>query len=288
MHKKFSIFTAIFTFLALILGNLVVATNSGDACGSEWPYCNGKIIPDLLNYQTVIEYSHRLMTGLLGFVLIINIILLIKNRTKKDKLAITIPLVSGFLLVLQSLIGGANVILGTPPGFTTLDVVVSQLLLLTVTLIATRTSQKNTAIHHRKERLAYRRIFLWGFPLYLLQIVIGAFFKHSSASYLVFNIVAEEYLIQSQSLAQMIFFIHFILTVIILIHALWQFYYAQTFKVYRWLSSLYLALIILNGLSGVLVTVLNEKIITSSVHMIVSSMTVALAGIIIGNFKKYN
>lgn len=52
--------------LAVILGGAFVrASVSGDGCGSHWPNCNGELIPQISRIQTVIEYSHRLSTGLL-------------------------------------------------------------------------------------------------------------------------------------------------------------------------------------------------------------------------------
>src|SRR3954454_6717351 len=52
--------------LAVILGGAFVrASISGDGCGSHWPDCNGSLIPLGGELRQVIEYSHRLSTGLL-------------------------------------------------------------------------------------------------------------------------------------------------------------------------------------------------------------------------------
>ena len=50
--------------LAVVLwGAYVRATGSGAGCGNHWPLCNGQVTP-ISNTHTLIEYTHRAMTGL--------------------------------------------------------------------------------------------------------------------------------------------------------------------------------------------------------------------------------
>lgn len=51
--------------VAVILwGAYVRATGSGAGCGSHWPLCNGEVIPRSPSVETLVEYSHRLTSGL--------------------------------------------------------------------------------------------------------------------------------------------------------------------------------------------------------------------------------
>ena len=51
--------------LAVILwGAYVRASGSGAACGDHWPLCDGRIVPRSLGAATLIEYSHRITSGL--------------------------------------------------------------------------------------------------------------------------------------------------------------------------------------------------------------------------------
>jgi heme A synthase len=51
--------------LAVILwGAFVRATGSGAGCGSHWPLCNGEVIPRSPQVETMIEFAHRLTSGL--------------------------------------------------------------------------------------------------------------------------------------------------------------------------------------------------------------------------------
>ena len=43
---------------------LVTKTGSEDGCGSDWPLCHGALLPQNLPIQTIIELSHRAVSGL--------------------------------------------------------------------------------------------------------------------------------------------------------------------------------------------------------------------------------
>jgi heme A synthase len=50
--------------LVILLGAFVRATGSGAGCGSHWPLCNGEVVPQAPSMAMLIEYSHRLTSGL--------------------------------------------------------------------------------------------------------------------------------------------------------------------------------------------------------------------------------
>lgn len=49
--------------LVILWGAVVRATGSGAGCGAHWPTCNGEVIPLAPSVTTLIEYSHRLTSG---------------------------------------------------------------------------------------------------------------------------------------------------------------------------------------------------------------------------------
>ena len=49
--------------LVIMWGALVRATGSGAGCGNHWPLCNGQVIPLAPRVDTMIEFTHRCMTG---------------------------------------------------------------------------------------------------------------------------------------------------------------------------------------------------------------------------------
>ncbi len=50
--------------LVILEGAVVRATGSGAGCGAHWPLCNGQILPHHPRLATVIEFTHRSMTGI--------------------------------------------------------------------------------------------------------------------------------------------------------------------------------------------------------------------------------
>jgi len=49
--------------LVILWGAIVRATGSGAGCGNHWPSCNGTVVPIAGRIQTLIEFTHRLMSG---------------------------------------------------------------------------------------------------------------------------------------------------------------------------------------------------------------------------------
>ena len=48
--------------LIILQGAVVRATGSGAGCGSHWPLCNGTVVPLAPSTETLVEYSHRLLS----------------------------------------------------------------------------------------------------------------------------------------------------------------------------------------------------------------------------------
>ncbi|MCA9875115.1 MAG: COX15/CtaA family protein [Anaerolineales bacterium] len=59
-----------YTIAVILWGAFVRATGSGAGCGAHWPSCQGDIIPRPESIETVIEFTHRLMSGLFGILIL--------------------------------------------------------------------------------------------------------------------------------------------------------------------------------------------------------------------------
>ncbi|MBU8895895.1 heme A synthase [Corallococcus sp. H22C18031201] len=65
--RRFRIFSSLvlaYTLGVILWGAFVRATGSGAGCGAHWPVCNGEVVPRAPTLATVIEYTHRLTSGL--------------------------------------------------------------------------------------------------------------------------------------------------------------------------------------------------------------------------------
>ena len=55
-----------YLLVVIVFGAWVRITGSGAGCGEHWPSCQGVLVPRTPSQATLIEYSHRLTSGLLG------------------------------------------------------------------------------------------------------------------------------------------------------------------------------------------------------------------------------
>ena len=60
-----------YTVGVILWGAFVRASRSGAGCGAHWPLCNGVIIPRDPSIETIIEFSHRLTSGLALIVVVV-------------------------------------------------------------------------------------------------------------------------------------------------------------------------------------------------------------------------
>jgi heme A synthase len=99
------LFLAISSILA---GAIVRATGSGDGCGSTWPTCKGRVIPELSDIPELIEFSHRAVSGIL---LVVTLIIFLKTRDlEKNNLKKVISNYLTFFVVLEAVIGAVIVL----------------------------------------------------------------------------------------------------------------------------------------------------------------------------------
>jgi heme A synthase len=63
-YAGFAWATLILNVLVILWGAVVRATGSGAGCGAHWPLCNGEIMPANQQLTTMIEFGHRISSGL--------------------------------------------------------------------------------------------------------------------------------------------------------------------------------------------------------------------------------
>ncbi len=55
----------VYMLFVVVWGAVVRASGSGDGCGKHWPFCGGHLIPAFQRLATLVEFSHRVSTGLI-------------------------------------------------------------------------------------------------------------------------------------------------------------------------------------------------------------------------------
>ncbi len=97
--------------IVILQGAIVRATGSGAGCGRHWPTCNGQVIPLAHTTESLIEFSHRLLSLT---VLILGTWLLVKVwQTRKEKPTLLVAGTASFVfLIFEALLGAATVLFG--------------------------------------------------------------------------------------------------------------------------------------------------------------------------------
>ena len=94
--------------LVILEGAVVRATGSGAGCGNHWPLCNGDVIPHHPRLATVIEFTHRSMTGICSGSVFALILWTFLSKPKGDR-ARKAVIWSGLLLLLEAFLGAVLV-----------------------------------------------------------------------------------------------------------------------------------------------------------------------------------
>src|ERR1035441_2643033 len=131
-------------FIAVILwGTLVRATGSGAGCGNHWPLCNGTVMQHSASVETLIEFTHRLTSGLSLFS-VLGLLVWTYKGTVRGHLARAAAVASVGFTVVEAILGALLVKLGLTaqsqsplrPAYLALHLTNTLLLLAALTLAA--------------------------------------------------------------------------------------------------------------------------------------------------------
>ena len=102
---RFAWFYVAYLVAVILFGAWVRITGSGNGCGSHWPACNGSIVPPAPEAKTLIEYTHRLMSGLS---LVLAVALVVRARSI-GRAVFRAALLAFTLLIVEALVGAVLV-----------------------------------------------------------------------------------------------------------------------------------------------------------------------------------
>lgn len=112
---RFSIGVVAWNVLIILWGAVVRATGSGAGCGNHWPLCNGVVVPVNPRVDTMIEFAHRVTTGL-ALPLIICLLVWVFRATRSGAPARLLATLSLLLTLNEALLGALLVKLGYVAG----------------------------------------------------------------------------------------------------------------------------------------------------------------------------
>jgi heme a synthase len=108
---RFAWATLCFNVAVVLWGAFVRATGSGAGCGNRWPSCGGSVLGTSANAQTIVEFTHRMTSGV-ALLMVAILVLWCWRATSKGHWARYSALLAAALLVNEALLGAALVLLG--------------------------------------------------------------------------------------------------------------------------------------------------------------------------------
>ncbi|MBP3952166.1 COX15/CtaA family protein [Bacillus suaedae] len=185
MHKKlkfFGVLTSIGVLIVLLQGALVTKTGSGEGCGATWPLCFGEVIPTNPAIATIIEYSHRIVSGLVG-ILIIILALWSWKQLKHVKEAKAMAIAAVILIIFQGLLGAGAVVFGQSKAILALHFGISAMSLAAVVLLTILAFEDSKASHVvATVSKRYKYYFFFVITYCYAVIYTGAYVKHTKAT----------------------------------------------------------------------------------------------------------
>lgn len=177
--KLFSLLTSGIMFIVVLMGALVTNTESGDGCGASWPLCKGTWMPEW-DYAAIIEFSHRGVAGIAGFM---SIILLLWVWRALPTWRRTRNMAAGALglVIFQGGLGAAAVLWPQPKAVLALHFGISIMCFALVLLVSVMLYQGEEPPAMEAPPGLVRGI--WSMAIYTyLVIYLGAYVRHLDAA----------------------------------------------------------------------------------------------------------
>ncbi|WP_075617434.1 COX15/CtaA family protein [Paenisporosarcina indica] len=181
--KWFAVAATIGMLLILLGGALVTKTDSGMGCGRHWPGCNGELIPNKITPEVLIEFSHRIVTGSVGILILILSVWSWRamGHIRETKF---LAVMAMFFLILQALIGAAQVLWGQGDFILALHFGISLLSFASVLLLTLLIFEVDRKFDSEKMRIGAKlKRHTIGVTLYSYVVVYtGALVRHTESS----------------------------------------------------------------------------------------------------------
>jgi cytochrome c oxidase assembly protein subunit 15 len=106
---RFAWLTLAYNTAVILWGAYVRATGSGAGCGNRWPLCNGTLLTRTPQAQTIIEFTHRLTSGL-AILMVSSLLVWCWRKTSKGDWARFSSVLAILLLFNEALLGALLVL----------------------------------------------------------------------------------------------------------------------------------------------------------------------------------
>jgi cytochrome c oxidase assembly protein subunit 15 len=141
--RRFAWGVLAYSIAVILWGTLVRATGSGSGCGNHWPLCNGTVMQHSARIDTMIEFTHRITSGL-SAIAVVGMLAWTFADTVRGHLARAAAVASVVFILIEATLGALLVKLGLTaqsmsplrPAYLALHLTNTLLLLAALTLTA--------------------------------------------------------------------------------------------------------------------------------------------------------
>lgn len=112
---RFAWFTLAYNVVVILWGVFLRASRAGDGCGQHWLTCHGEVVPSAPELKTVIEFSHRVTSGI-AFIIVLALVIWAFRRFAKGHSARKTAVVSFIFILTEALVGAGLVLTGNTAG----------------------------------------------------------------------------------------------------------------------------------------------------------------------------
>ncbi|MBI2723449.1 MAG: COX15/CtaA family protein [Chloroflexi bacterium] len=179
--QRLLIITIVSTFVLVVIGGTVRATDSGLGC-PDWPTCNGRLIPSA-DKHTIIEYSHRTAAAVVG-VLFLGVTFFTFRDERKNKLVFWLAFSAGVMLAFQIILGGITVKKELPAEIVALHLAtaMSFMALLIVTGVISIARGRSVPVVRASMSSPFTRMALLTAAVAFVTLVLGSYISGTDAS----------------------------------------------------------------------------------------------------------
>jgi heme a synthase len=103
---RFAWWFAAYLIAVILFGAWVRIAGAGAGCGNHWPLCNGEVLPAAPGTKTIIEFTHRLTSGLCG---IFGLAFIWYARRMGDRGVLRAALATMFFILVEGFVGAVLV-----------------------------------------------------------------------------------------------------------------------------------------------------------------------------------
>jgi heme A synthase len=179
--QRFLLLTITATFILVVIGGTVRATDSGLGC-PDWPTCHGEWIPKAEKH-TLIEFSHRTAAAVVG-VIFLGVTFFAFRTERRNPLVFWLAFGAGVLLAWQIVLGGITVKQELPSEIVAAHLGTAMLFLgvLIVTLIVSTMRARGFSAFQAAAATSFTRIAFAAAAVAFITLVLGSYISESDAA----------------------------------------------------------------------------------------------------------